>query len=155
MNKIITIDPSGTGTTGIFFNSNQIEEFAEFKSNNWKEHLNFLNDYIKIKEPNIIVYEHTNFVSLRGKDMTSLFKLLGTIEGLRYTFTFIEEINNIPVNQVKELYKKLKQQEQNIPNLTYRIGRRKGWMFKGKKISIHQLDALIIYLLFCKQMKKR
>jgi len=32
MNKILTIDPSGTGTTGIFLKEGKEEQFSQFKS---------------------------------------------------------------------------------------------------------------------------
>ncbi|CAG8856794.1 43153_t:CDS:1, partial [Gigaspora margarita] len=52
--------------------------------------------------PDIAVYEHTNYLNLKGKDMTALFKLFGGIEGLKLNFTFLNSIESIPVNQVKD-----------------------------------------------------
>jgi hypothetical protein len=48
--KIIAIDPSGTGTTGIYFldkEKNQ-EIFQEYKSSKWEEHLQFLVERVKV-----------------------------------------------------------------------------------------------------------
>ncbi|CAG8821315.1 7922_t:CDS:1, partial [Racocetra fulgida] len=62
-------------------------------------HLQFLFDYITEKEPNIAIYEHTNYLNLKGKDMTALFKLFGGIEGLKLNFACLNSIESIPVNQ--------------------------------------------------------
>ena len=50
-NKILTIDPSGTGTSGLFLTNGTTHEFTQFESPNWKEHLEFIMDYIKQKQP--------------------------------------------------------------------------------------------------------
>ncbi|CAG8747580.1 12862_t:CDS:2, partial [Racocetra fulgida] len=88
------------------------------------EHLKLLITYIREKQAiEQIIYEHTNYIRLHGKDMTSLFKLFGAIEGLIYTFPSIQTIHSIPVLQVKELYQRLYQKKEQINGLTYKIGR--------------------------------
>lgn len=148
MTRILSIDPSGTGSTGIFFLDQDQPEFKEFNSKNWKEHLQFLIHLVKEKQPNLIIYEHTNYINLRGKDMTSLFKLLGSIEGLTYTFPIIQQIANVPVDQVKRLYQQIYKKEKELIGLSYQIGRGKGWLYQNQRISKHELDALLIYYLF-------
>jgi hypothetical protein len=152
MNRILSIDPSGTGTSGLFFTNGTKQEFFSCENRDWKEHLKFLIELIKEKKPNLIIYEHTNYINLKGKDMTSLFKLLGSIETLSCVFNFIQEINNIPVDQVKRLYRQIYQKEKEIKGLTYQIGRGKGWMFESKRISKHELDALLAYYLFIRKL---
>jgi len=73
--------------------------------------------------------------------MTSLFKLLGGLESLGHS-------EAIPVNQVKELKRKLLKKQISIPNLTYSVGRGKGWSFKGERISIHCLEAYLVFWLW-------
>jgi hypothetical protein len=51
--------------------------------------------------------------------MTSLFKLLGGLESLGHS-------EAVPVNQVKELKKKLLKGTKTIPDLVYSVGRGKG-----------------------------
>jgi hypothetical protein len=77
-------------------------------------------------EPTILLYESTNYINSRGKDMTSLFKLMGALEGLAYTFTFIKQIESIPVHQVKDLKAKLLAGTKQIKDLTCQPGRGKG-----------------------------
>jgi len=45
--KILSIDPSGTGTTGICLVSNQHLEFRDFRSKNWEEHLKFIVELVR------------------------------------------------------------------------------------------------------------
>jgi hypothetical protein len=148
--KIITIDPSGTGTTGIYFldkEKNQ-EIFQEYKSSKWEEHLQFLVEKVKIWKPNIIIYENTYYVHKRIPGTLSLLKLIGGIVGIKYTFDFIEELSSIAVNQVKSFKDKLFSNKEQIEKLTCKIGRGKGWKYKSKRINLHQLDALVAYHLW-------
>ena len=112
--------------------------------------MNFLVNYAKKKQPSIIVYEHTNYVNLKGRDMTSLFKLFGGIVALTYVFDFLKKVDYLPVNQVKELRSKVYNQEKEIKGLSYKVGRGHGWLYglleeKVERISNHQLDAFLIY----------
>src|SRR6185369_12000932 len=102
MNKILSIDPSGTGTTGVYFKNGQQEEFNFYQDKDWQKHYHFIASLVKAYQPNVLLYEHTNFVRLRGKDMTSLFKLLGALEVLP-----VEQVKSVPVNQDKALKDKL------------------------------------------------
>lgn len=147
MLKILALDPSGTGTTGIFFKNGSEEQFISYQDPNWKKHYDFIADLVKVYHPDILLYEHTNFISLRGKDMTSLLKLLGTMETLSLPcFSTQPKIKAVPVNQVKELRNKLLKGEQKIAGLEYQKG--KGWHCHGKKISVHELDAFLVYYLW-------
>lgn len=85
--------------------------------------MKFFIDLIKEKKPQTIIFEHTNYVSLHGKDMTSLFKLFGGIKTLSYVFDFLERVEYLPVNQVKELRGKIFRQTKQIKDLTYKVGR--------------------------------
>lgn len=149
MDKVLSIDPSGTGTSGICLVENGICSFTEYQNKNWKEHLTFIISLIKEKQPNLIIYENTNYINLKGIGMTSLFKLFGAIECLSSFFNLA--INNILVKQVKELKDNLLKGNKNIMGLTYQVGRGKGWKWNETKISIHQLDALIVYWLWSKK----
>ena len=150
--KYLCIDPSGTGTTGIFFfqaNSKLKSTFSEYKSKKWEEHLNFIVDLVKEWEPDIIIYENTTYIYGRQHQGTvGLYKLIGGIMALKYTFDFIQEINSVAVNQVKPFKDKLFAGREQLEGLTCKAGRGKGWKYKQKKISLHQLDALIVYHLW-------
>ena len=139
-NRILSIDPSGTGTTGIYFKNGVQEEFKEYKDKSWQKHYDFISSLVKERSPNILLYETSNYVRLRGKDMTSLFKLLGSLEMME-----IKEVKSIPVDQVKRLTKELLSGSKKIEGLEYKKGRGKGWMYKSKRVSIHCLEAFIVY----------
>ena len=69
MNRILSIDPSGTGTSGTFLidiydedNSTNFYEFYEYKNDNWREHLKFFVNLIREKEPNIVIFEDTTYI---------------------------------------------------------------------------------------------
>ena len=120
-NRILSIDPSGTGTTGIYLRNGSQEEFKEIKEIDWKKHYNFISQLVKVYQPDILLFENTNFIRIRGKDMTSLFKLLGALEVLE-----IEKIRSIPVDQVKRLGKELLRGSKKIKEIEYLPGRGKG-----------------------------
>ncbi|CAI2193759.1 15168_t:CDS:1 [Funneliformis geosporum] len=119
--RILSIDPSGTGTTGIYFKNGVQEEFKELKEKDWLKHYDFISSLVKVYQPTILLFESSNFIRIRGKDMTSLFKLLGALEVLP-----IQQIKSIPVHQVKELTKQLLHGIKKLEGLEYSQGRGKG-----------------------------
>jgi hypothetical protein len=68
----------------------------------------------------MVLYENSNYVRLRGKDMTSLFKLLGWLESLPDS---LPDSLAVPVNQVKRLRNKLLKGEAQIKDLKYQKGK--------------------------------
>lgn len=141
--KVLALDPSGTGTTGTYFKNGSQEEFKEYKEKDWKKHYDFISSLVKVYQPNILLFESSNYIRIRGKDMTSLFKLLGAIEVLP-----VERINSVPVDQVKRTVKELLAGIRKIAGIEYLPGRGKGWMYKQRKISLHQLESFLVYHLF-------
>ena len=151
--KCLCIDPSGTGTTGVVFF--QIDDdkskhiFSEYKSKKWEEHLNFIVGIVKVWKPDIIIYENTTYIYGRQHQGTvGLYKLIGSLVALKYVFNFIQKIDSIAVNQIKPFKDKLFAGHEKIEGLTCKVGRGKGWRYKRQKISLHQLDAIIIYHLW-------
>ena len=142
MVKILSIDLSGTGTTGICLINGAKITFQQFQHKDWSEHLTHLTSLILTFAPTLLLYETTNYINSRGKDMTSLFKLMGALESLPCKKA------SVLVNQVKDLKKQLFKGTKQIPHLTFKKGRGKGWMFKGKRISLHELDAFLVYFLW-------
>lgn len=143
MNNILSIDPSSTGTTGVYYS--KFAKFSEFKNPNWKEHLAWLIKQVQTKQPNLILYEHTNYIHRKTKDGLSLFYLLGAIEGFSHFGTQTEQVS---VLRVKELTRKLFTKRATVSGIEYSPGRGKGWMFNGKRISLHQLEAYLVYYLW-------
>jgi len=119
MLRILALDPSGTGTTGIALMENGRVIFQEFTNPNWQAHWQTLIGLMEEFKPKVVLYESTNYIHSRGKDMTSLFKLLGGLESLGHS-------ESMPVNQVKGLKQKLLKGTKTIPNLAYSVGRGKG-----------------------------
>ena len=144
-NKYLSVDPSGSGTTGCILYDEQEKKYEFFSliSKNWQEHFNFLFQTCQEKKVNILLYETTNFINKRTKSTADLFRLLGAIEILPFFQKGIKECNFILVKQVKDLYKKVNQGTFVIPQLERKIGRKGGWFFQGQKINVHELDALL------------
>lgn len=142
--RILSIDPSGTGTTGIFYTNGQEQEFKEYgKDIYWKNHYEFIISLVKAYKPNLILYENTNFISNRTSDSLNLIRLLGALECLA-----VSKVESINVVKVKEMSKALFKGTIKIKDLQYLPGRGKGWLWQGKRISIHQLEAFLVYYLF-------
>ena len=140
MASILSIDPSGTGMTGICLINSQII-FQEFQHQDWKEHYAFISQVVKDYQPAFVLYENTNYLYSRQHQGTvSLLKLLGAIESLPL------RAESILVKQVKDLKAKLFKDEIQIKDLEFKLG--KGWFFQKQKISIHQLDAYLVYFLW-------
>lgn len=151
--KYLSIDPSGSGTTGVFFwNSKTNEEFfTTFKSKSWKDHFVFLLKICEEKKANFIVYETTNFIKIRGSDLTSLFKIFGIIESIPYIIKRVRYCETIFVREVKLLQKKVKENSSEMKNLFFKPGRGGGWFRNENKISTHEVDAFLGLYLYLKK----
>ena len=79
--------------------------------------------------------------------MTSLFKLFGAIESLKYSLPHLKECQTVLVGLVKAYYKKIYHKKTQIEGLTYKVGRGGGWSYDGQRLSLHQLDAFLLYQL--------
>jgi hypothetical protein len=146
---IMSIDPSGTGTTGICWinRTEEIEKitFGQYQSKNWEEHFDFIFKEVKEKKPSIILFENTSYIHKRIPGTLNLLKLIGAITILKFAFNDIENVDHIAVNQVKGLKKKIHAGEKSLEFLTCEVGRGKGWKYNGERVNLHQLDALIIF----------
>ena len=144
MSKILALDPSGTGTTGMFLRNLTPDEpyvFSEFKSSNWKEHVDFIKEIVEKWKPDLLLYENTNYLHQRQHSGTvNLLKLIGAIESLPV------KTESILVNQVKDLKSKVFKNQSQISGLEFKYGQ--GWFCKGRKISLHCLDAFLVYYLW-------
>lgn len=147
-NRIIAIDPSGTGTTGICLINGEKIEFNQFKDICWKNHYNFIISLVKLYNPNLLLFENTNFINNRNKDSLNLIRLLGAIECLA-----VRRVESVNVLKVKEMSKLLFAGKVKIKDLEYLPGRGKGWLWKGQRISIHQLESFLVWYLWNIRMK--
>lgn len=154
-NKILTIDPSGDGTTGYCLIDEQGQiTFTEFFAVNWLAQFAFLVKLLNKEKPTQIIYEHTNYIHKKTASAISLFKLFGAIETLKYLFPFLTQITSLSASQVKQCYTRLYENKEQLPNLTYKIGRGNGWKYHHQPLSRHQIDALIVYHLWNKNHVK-
>ena len=86
-----------------------------------KKHYNFIASLVKVYQPNLILYENTNFITNKNRDSLKLIRLLGAIECLA-----VEKIESVNVLKVKELSKALFAGQIKIKDLEYLPGRGKG-----------------------------
>ena len=120
--RILSIDPSGTGTTGLYFTNGKNQEFKEFKDIHWKNHYDFIVSSIKLYLPDLLLFENTNYISNRTSDSLNLIRLLGALECLEQ----VKEVKSVSVLKVKELSKQLFKGIVKIKDLEYLPGRGKG-----------------------------
>jgi len=155
-NRILSIDPGGK--TGLYFTDtdSKKEQFLEINSP-WKETYQEIKQLIAKWKVNLVLYENINFINHRSKDSLNLIRLLGAIECLT-----VKKVESMNVLKVKEMSKALFAGKIKIPELEYLPGRGKGWMWKGKwpkdpnlnkgeRISIHCLEAYLVWYLWNKQ----
>ena len=140
MRSSLSIDPGGK--TGIYYKNSKEEQFIEINKP-WKETYQEIKELVENKQVNQVIYEDTNYIHKRTKQGLDLFRLLGAIECLE-----VEQIKSVNVLRVKELTKKLLKGTSLIKEISYQKGRGKGWMYKGKRVSIHCLEAYLVFYLF-------
>jgi hypothetical protein len=91
------------------------------------KHYDFIADMMKVYHPDILLFETTNFINSRGKDMTSLLRLIGAIEVLSLPCSVTKlRIETVPVDQVKRLKSQLLNGERSLEEITFQKGRGKG-----------------------------
>lgn len=129
MAKILSIDPSGTGTSGLCLISDNLVEFQQFQGKEWKEHYDYIQQLVTEKQPNLIIYEDTNYIHKKTKDGLSLFRLLGAIECLK-----VEQVKSVNVLKVKEMTKKLLKGTVKLENLEYKVDEVKAGCLKEKEL---------------------
>lgn len=158
--NFISIDPSGTGETGLY---NTLTDSAEtFKSENWKEHYNWILDkfekWSKILEelPLWIIIENVKNLYQVNKDTLDLLRLLGALD-LRFQLMnvysdvvkrkakWFKDIQlNLRRNKNGSIYYKDKEKVEfcNKTNITFSNNK---YYYKGKIINVHERDAILIY----------
>ena len=125
MLKILSIDPSGTGTTGICLVWGSTKLFFQFFSKMWQEHYQYVLNLIQKEKPNIVLIETAYYESISGnKDIMDLEKLVGALECLKFhtKSQIIMRQNKL----TKDFAEKLKKEEEAIPNLFYLNGK---WIY--------------------------
>lgn len=160
-NYLLSIDPSGTGTTSIFnINDNN---FELIKSENWLHHFYQIQQkilWIKKDKINPIIYFETvkSAYNNQNKDLVPLLKLCGALE----SYCIIKNIHykTVTSDQVKryvrwfDKIKGLSEKEltyvRNIKMINFcnKTGLNKDknkWFYNNEKINAHQRDSVLIY----------
>ncbi|KLL05275.1 MAG: hypothetical protein MRERV_3c106 [Mycoplasmataceae bacterium RV_VA103A] len=143
--KILSIDPSGNGTTGICLIWGQEKFFYQFVSKKWQEHYQYVLNLVKKEKPLIILIETSYYEQKGGASlgMFSLKKLVGALECLKFHTS--SQVITIRNQETKKWGQKIKTGKNLVPGLIYKD---KKLFYKELKISQHQADALIIYYLY-------
>ena len=152
--KYLAVDPSGFGTTGLFLydSDNRKEIFSKFQSKEWIEHFQFIKNFCEEHKVNVLICEFTSFIKFLKKDLLSFHKLIGSIETLPCFLSDLNEVKKVYVKEVKALYRKVLDKEISISSLIFKNGRGGGWFRKNKKISLHELDAFLIFYYYRKKI---
>ena len=141
MKKILSIDPSGTGTTGICLVESEIS-FLKFENKDWKEQFAWIAGLVKKYSVDLIVCETATYISTTSQDIRKLINLVGAIQILPCFFPNLK-IETLPSDQTKRLRKKIVNKQKGIAGLNYQRG--KSWTYQNKNISVHELDAFLVY----------
>ena len=125
MLKILSVDPSGTGTTGICLIWGSTKLFFHFLSKKWQEHYQYILNLIQKEKPNIALIETAYYETTSGnKDIMDLEKLVGALECLKFhtKSQIIMRQNKL----TKDFAEKIRVEEENIPSLFYLKGK---WIY--------------------------
>lgn len=147
MNKVIAIDPSGTGTTAIYNNDLIMSGTKTFTSENWQEHYHFLVEEIKYGKYDTIIVETLTPKRIGNqatKHLINLAKLLGCLEE---HFKFANIVWVI-ASDTKRLMKKLKTMEfgeQLYGIKKIKVGRAIKYRAEFKDLTTHEIDSVAIY----------
>jgi len=160
MNRILTIDPSGTSTTGLFYFENWSKyQIFSFTSENWLEQAKNLANLVKKEKIEIIACETSSMWKKTGYTFhfDKLIKLVGYCEYLAQELG----VKYVPVSNSYLGRWEREAKEGKIKGLLMKEekgkkGRSKHvWYFKEQELNEHEKDALLIfYVYWCKFLKK-
>jgi len=148
---IITIDPSGTSTTGIFCFWNWDKyEIISFSHEKWTKHVDFLVGLIDKHQPEYIAYENSNFLkgAVMNHHFRNLLKVVAGIEWICYEKGIKSKwIGSVFVEKINQNWGK----KNKVGGLVYN---NKKWSFKGQVLNEHEKDAILVFYLFYKSVLK-
>ncbi len=160
MVRILSIDPSGTSISGLFYFENWNHyEISSISAKKWLEQGKKIETYLKNKQVEVLLIETTNLYKKSGYtyEMPALIKLVGLLEYLALQ-------NGIECHLISNRFMdkwELAARERKIAGLELKkikrdSGRPKNvWHFKDQPLNEHEKDAvLIFYVYWCKFQKK-
>jgi hypothetical protein len=160
MARILSIDPSGTSTTGLFYYENWNKwEISSITDENWLEHGKNLKEVVKNKQVNILACETSSMWKKTGYTFhfDKLIKLVGHVEYLANELG----VEYVPTSNIYRTRWEREAKEGKIKGLSCKQeqglrGRPKlVWYFKEQKLNEHEKDAILIfYTYWCKFQKK-
>lgn len=147
----MSIDPSGTSTTGIFYYENWNKwAILNSQSPDWLEQARNIENWIKDLQPKRLLVETGKLFQSRryNKHMVDLIRLVGAVEYLANQ----KSIEYVKIsNQYRQKWANSEADKGFIPGLEIRKiqGKRgrakKVWFFKDKELNEHELDALLVF----------
>ncbi|WP_338975048.1 hypothetical protein [Spiroplasma endosymbiont of Tricholauxania praeusta] len=159
-NYLLSIDPSGTGTTAIF-NKND-NNFELIKSENWLHHFLRIKQKILLLQNKLelIIYFETvkSAYNNQNADLVPLIKLCGalesylTINNINYKTVTSDQVKRYVrwFDKIKGLLEKELTYVRNIKMINFcnKTGLNKDknkWFYNNEKINAHQRDSILIY----------
>lgn len=160
MARILSIDPSGTSISGLFYFENWNNwEISSITSENWLEHGKKLNNELKNKQVNILTCETSRMWKKTGYTFhfDKLIKLVGHCEylsqelGLEYV-----PISNQFISKWEGEARAGRIKGLELKEVRGKTGRpRKVWFFKDKELNEHEKDAVLIFYTYWVKFQKK
>jgi hypothetical protein len=160
MTRILSIDPSGTSISGLFYFENWNKwEISSIEAENWLEQAEKLGKEVKNKQVNILACETSRMWKKTSYTFhfDKLIKLVGHCEylsqqlGIEYV-----PISNQYLNKWEAEAKEGKIAGLELRKVQGKNGRPKNtWYFKNKELNEHEKDAVLIFFIYWVKMIKK
>ena len=160
MARILSIDPSGTSISGLFYYENWNNyEINSIEAKKWLEQGKKIENYLKNNQVEILLIETTNLYKKSGYtyEMPALIKLVGLLEYLALQLGIeCHLISNRFMPQWEQQAKEGKIAGLELKEIKGKTGRPKlVWYFKNQELNGHEKDALLVfYVYWVKKLKK-
>ena len=160
MTRILSIDPSGTSISGLFYFENWNNwEISSIEAKNWLNQAEKIETYLKNKQVEVLLIETTNLYKKSGYtyEMPALIKLVGLLEYLALQNRIeCRLISNRFMPQWEQQAKEGKIKNLELKEVKGKIGRPKlVWYFKNQELNEHKKDALLIFFVYWVKIKKK
>ena len=160
MARILSIDPSGTSISGLFYFENWNNyEISSIETKKWLEQAKKIENYLKNQEVKILLIETTNLYKKSGYtyEMPALIKLVGLLEYLALELGIeCHLISNRFMDKWEQQAKEGKIAGLELKEVKGKAGRPKNvWYFKEKELNEHEKDALLIFFVYWVKFLKK
>lgn len=160
MVRILSIDPSGTSISGLFYFENWSNwEISSVEAKNWLIQAEKIENELKKQQVEILLIETTNLYKKTGytKEMPALIKLIGLLEYLSLKNGIeCHLISNRFMSQWEAEAKEGKIGGLELKEIKGKTGRPKRvWYFKEKELNEHEKDAVLIFFVYWMKLKRK